>query len=234
MYDFKSRVRFSEVDKDRKLELSSIINYFQDCTTFQSEDLKIGIDFLNEQKRAWIMNGWQIIIDRFPTLCETITIGTWAYGFDTIYGYRNFIIKDEQDQICVRANSIWVYMDLLQYRPTKLSEDVTKLYKFEEKLDLDYAPRKIKIPDCLTTHDTFLITASQLDMYNHVNNSQYIKMAENFLPKNFPVKQLRAEYKKSAHLGDKIHPYTCQTDHRCTIVLSDAQGKPYTIVEITS
>lgn len=233
MYSFKSKIRFSEVDKDRKLELSSIINYFQDCTTFQSEDLNIGINFLNQQKRAWIMNGWQIIIDRFPTLCETITIGTWSYGFDSIYGYRNFVMKDEKNQLCIRGNSIWVYMDLEKYRPVKLTEDVTKLYVFEEKLDMDYAPRKIKLPDSLNPHDPFRVTKSQLDMYNHVNNSQYIKMAEDFLPEQFSVKQLRAEYKKSAHNGDEIYPLTYEADNQYTIVLADSNGNPYTIVEVT-
>ena len=44
MYSFDSRVRYSEVDEDRKLSLTGVINYMQDCSTFQSEDLNMGID----------------------------------------------------------------------------------------------------------------------------------------------------------------------------------------------
>ena len=36
MYSFDSRVRYSEVDEDRKLSLTGVINYMQDCSTFQS------------------------------------------------------------------------------------------------------------------------------------------------------------------------------------------------------
>ena len=34
VYDFTSRVRYSETDADAKLSLTGIMNYFQDCSTF--------------------------------------------------------------------------------------------------------------------------------------------------------------------------------------------------------
>ena len=43
MYSFDSRVRYSEVDEDRKLSLTGVINYMQDCSTFQSEDLNLSL-----------------------------------------------------------------------------------------------------------------------------------------------------------------------------------------------
>lgn len=61
MYSFDSRVRYSEVDEDRKLSLTGVINYMQDCSTFQSEDLNMGIDYLTEKHRAWLLSSWQII-----------------------------------------------------------------------------------------------------------------------------------------------------------------------------
>ena len=51
MYSFDSRVRYSEVDENRKLSLTGMINYMQDCSTFQSEDLNMGIDYLTEKHR---------------------------------------------------------------------------------------------------------------------------------------------------------------------------------------
>ena len=45
MYTFESRVRYSEVDHTELITLPAIINYFQDCSTFQSEDLGVGIDY---------------------------------------------------------------------------------------------------------------------------------------------------------------------------------------------
>ena len=42
MYTFESRVRFSEADHTELLTLPGLVNYFQDCSTFQSEDIGYG------------------------------------------------------------------------------------------------------------------------------------------------------------------------------------------------
>ena len=36
MYTFDSRVRYSETDEEGRLTVTGIINYMQDCSTFQS------------------------------------------------------------------------------------------------------------------------------------------------------------------------------------------------------
>ena len=39
MYTFDGRIRYSEVDRKRALTVEKLIDYFQDCSSFQSEDL---------------------------------------------------------------------------------------------------------------------------------------------------------------------------------------------------
>ena len=231
MYSFNSRVRYSEVDKDKKMDLYSIINYFQDCTTFQSEDIGKGLEYLEKNKRLWLMNAWQIIVKRFPTLGEEITVSTWAYDFKNMYGYRNFMIKDANNQVAAVANSIWVYMDTESYRPVKVTETEIRDYISEEKFDMEYAPRKILVPKNLTALEKFPVIRSNIDIYNHVNNGQYIKMAEEFLPTGYLIKQMRAEYRISAVLGDIIVPMVCNENDTYTVVLASTDGKPFTIIE---
>mgnify|MGYP006990307153 CR=1 FL=1 len=48
MYSFESRIRYSETNFHKKLTLTGITNYFQDCSTFQSEDLGLGIEPLSQ------------------------------------------------------------------------------------------------------------------------------------------------------------------------------------------
>ena len=44
MHKMESRVRYSECAEDNKLKISAIINYFQDCTTDNSEKMGVGHD----------------------------------------------------------------------------------------------------------------------------------------------------------------------------------------------
>lgn len=48
MYDFKSRVRYSEVNSERQLTAPALIDYLQNCRTFQSEDMNIGVEYLEQ------------------------------------------------------------------------------------------------------------------------------------------------------------------------------------------
>ena len=111
-YQFESRVRFSEVDHHQQMTLPGILNYFQDCSTFQSEALGCGIDACNERKRGWVLSSWQVEIERYPRFGEKILVRTWSCGFEGLYGYRNFCMEDGKGEIAVRAYTVWVYMDL--------------------------------------------------------------------------------------------------------------------------
>lgn len=60
------RVRFSEIDHTRKITVPSIINYFQDCSTFQSEDIGVGLDVLSKEKSV----DSDLLADRDRSLSE--------------------------------------------------------------------------------------------------------------------------------------------------------------------
>lgn len=231
MYSFKSRVRFSEVNKDKKMDMFSIINYFQDCSIFQSEDIGMGLAYLEKNKRVWLMNAWQIVVDHFPSMGEEITVSTWAYDFKSMYGYRNFLIQDALGNVAAAANSIWVYMDTENNRPVKVTMEDIRGYNPEEKFDMEYAPRKITIPENLQILEGFPVIRSNIDTNNHVNNGQYIKMAEEFLPNDFIIRQMRAEYRMSAVLGDIIIPMVCREGDTYTVVLANTDKKPYSVIE---
>ena len=66
MYTFDSRIRYSETDSEGKLTMASIINYFQDCSTFQSEDLGLGVAKLRQMHLVWVLSSWQIVVERYP------------------------------------------------------------------------------------------------------------------------------------------------------------------------
>ena len=230
IYQFDSRVRYSEVDMQQRLTLNGIINYFQDCSTFHSEYIGLGIGHLAQQDRAWILSSWQIVIDRLPKFREKITVQTWPYNFKAFYGSRNFALLDERGNRIVSANSLWVFMDTKSGRPVKIAADQLTGYEMEEKLDMEYAERKIMLPQEATEKERFSVLKHQLDTNNHVNNGQYVQMAHEFLADDFRLRQMRAEYKKAALLHDVIVPWVHTEEGNCTVSLCDETGKPYAVI----
>lgn len=51
-YSFESYVRYSEIGEDRSLTLNSVINYFQDCSTFHSEHAGMGPVLMADNRGA--------------------------------------------------------------------------------------------------------------------------------------------------------------------------------------
>ncbi len=232
MYSFESRVRYSEVDVNQELTITGIINYFQDCSTFQSEDLNLGIDYLKGRCRAWWLSSWQIVIERYPRLGEEIVISTWPYDFKGIYGYRNFTIQDKQGNYLVKANSIWFFFDTEAGRPARISPEDVRGYGTgdEKKLDMEYAARKIPVPEAYQTAKEIHVMRHHIDTNHHVNNAQYVDMAREALPEDIRIRQLRVEYKNAAVLGDVMTPQVSRDENDWTVVLCGAEGQTCAVV----
>lgn len=230
-YTFEGRIRFSEVDHSKKITLPGIINYFQDCSIFHSEDLGVGIDYCAEHGRAWVLSAWQVAVERYPMLGEKISVSTWATKFEGLFGTRNFLMTDEKQQTAAYANSVWVYMDARKGRPAKPDEHEITRYGTAEPLPMEYAPRKIALPGQFEDGEAFPVRRYHIDTNEHVNNCQYVQMALEGLAEETEIRKLRVEYKKSAVYGDIIYPQYAREDERTVAKLCDRAGKPYAVVE---
>lgn len=233
MYAFDSRIRYSEIDHNERITLPGIINYFQDCSIFHSESIGFGVNRLKEEGKAWVLSGWQIVAERYPALGEAVKVCTWATGFKGAIGNRNFLMLDGEGKKAAYANSVWVYMDREKGRPVKPGEEEIKGYGIEEPLEMDYAPRKICLPEEMAAGESFQVRKYHIDTNEHVNNCQYVQMALEVLQKEMIIRQVRAEYKKSAVYGDIIQPRIAEEEKRTVVELCDTEGKPYAIVELT-
>jgi acyl-ACP thioesterase len=138
----------------------------------------------------------------------------------------------------VEANTLWVFADIATGRPVKLTEEYTKYYTLEEKLDMDYADRKIKLPEGVfgVVEKPVKIKKAFIDTNKHVNNSRYIECAAEYIPDGLRVKRIRAEYKKQARISDVFYPtvYNGVDDSGNGILcvcLNDENSKPYAVVE---
>ena len=230
-YEFDGRVRYSEIGHRGTMTLPALINYFQDCSIFQSETLGLGTGRLRQDKKAWVLSYWQIIVDRYPKLCEKITTGTFATAFKGLFGDRNFYMKDESGQQIACANSIWVFMDLEKGRPVRPTAEHINPYGTCEPLDMPYEERKIVLPEQSREQEPFPVRKYHIDTNEHVNNSQYVQMALEMAPGDLQVKQVRVDYKKSAVLGDMVFPRVSEEEGRIVVELCDESVTPYAIVE---
>ncbi|MBR1598027.1 MAG: hypothetical protein IJ661_03820 [Lachnospiraceae bacterium] len=249
MFEMKRTVTYSQVGSNITMDMAGIVHYLQDCTLAHSESVGRGIEHVAGTKRAWFLSSWQIEVIRFPEYQEHVTVRTWPHDFKSLYGYRNFDILDNTGAQLVRANSIWIFMDLSRMMPMKPSEEDMKGYDIEPAIDMEYAPRKIKqlgeeyrVEEKKPPYDKNLtavnnssgiyVKKSFLDSNNHVNNGRYVSEALDLIDVG-DIKKMRVDYRKAAVLGDVMYPVVYMNDGITQVVLNDPEGSPYVLVEIT-
>ncbi len=224
MYSYDAIVRYSETGGRKKSNMASLANYFQDCAILQSENVGIGLDYLADHHRAWFLISWQIEVDRYPAMGEKIKVRTWAYDFKASLGFRNIDILDENGIRIVKAASIWSYVDTKTLRPARIENEVSEAYPMEPAIDMEYAPRKIKLFDDHNVVDTRKVMQYQIDSNNHMNNEAYIALAQEYVEDISAIKAVRAEYKMQYVKDDVIVVKRAQKENLLQILLCDEKS----------
>jgi len=232
MYEYDKRIGFSECDTNSRFTIAALIDALQDCSTFQSEDLGVGISVLAKENLVWVVNYWEIQIEGLPKLCDHVTVGTFPYNFKGCFGLRNFYIKDDKGDYLVKANSMWTLIDSIAAKPVKAPEYISSAYTLEEKLEMSYHPRKVQIPGGenvkVYKKDPIRIENHHLDSNHHMNNGQYVKLALSELDDG-EIISFRIDYRKQAMKGDTICPVLYSNGNERVVALYDENNSPYSV-----
>jgi acyl-ACP thioesterase len=234
MYQLESKVRYSEMNTKGHLTYHALLNYLQDSSTLHSEELGESGKALFAKNMAWVLSFWQICIEDMPEGSESITVSTWPYQTKGMLGLRNFCMDNEKGERIVKANSIWVLIDPRNGRPVRITDEVASHYIDEPKLEMEYCDRKIAVPSIYEEMPSITVPKYFIDTNNHVNNAKYVMVAEEYLPEEYAVKEIRVEYKKAAVLGDVIIPRVTITEQDTIVVLADEAGTVYAVVQFLS
>lgn len=241
MYTYTDRIKMSETDKNRNWIIPSIIDSMQNCVMFQLEDLGVGLDYFEKNNKVLVVTCWQVKIFKLPKLFDKITIGTQVYNYKAATGLRHCMIWDDKEKLAIASHSLGVFINPKTGRPIKTSVDEWQKYDINSDSpcnDIKFLPRHISQPNNYKIVEEFDVNIHHLDVNNHMNNGQYVRIAFNHLPDDFEVAQFRVEYKKQATLGDHIIVQLTNNKNESystiCVVLCDTENSPFSIVEFSN
>ena len=233
MYTYHDRASYSRIDKDGLLGVSDVVNAMQDCCLFHSEDVgRSALDLLKKD-RAWLVSSWHIVFERRPVMGEHFVVHTWPYKFKGIFGYRNFLMETPDHEALAYADSRWFFFSPSTNLPVRVDEDEKAAYPTEPAYKMYYQSRKVSCPAETTLAQTIDVCQNYLDTNNHMNNGQYIRLATNVLPLDYEVRELRAEFRLAAKMGDTLYIRTAENEGHFYVVFTDAEENPYFLSDFT-
>ena len=232
-------VHYYEVDYKRRVLLTSIMNYFNDICTEQSDKLGISIDFMKEKGIAWIIYKWDIDIKRYPVYGEKIKVRTEPYSFRKFYAYRKFWIEDEAGSIIVTANTVWFLIDTARRKPLRVTADMYNTFGVSPDKNDALDIRKLSVPGDTDLVREFSVRYSDIDTNNHVNNVNYAAWVLETVPPQvamkYALKNISLVYEKETFYGEVIKVCTSTEDlvdgALCSHKILDREGNILNIAE---
>lgn len=232
MFTYNTKVGYSKVDKNEQVPIYEIMNYLQDCTNFHSESLGMGHKYMEAIGKAWVLVAYKIKINKPIKLGQDICVGTAPTGFDSLYGTRQFFIKDNEGEYLVQADTIWVLIDLDRRRPTRITEEDSKNYEIETLFEGVTSKRKIRFKGEKHKLPAFDVKKTYIDSNGHMNNADYLRVAVEYLPEGFGCKEMDIVYNKEAMEGETIIPYIYEEEDGVGISFEDEKGGLHTTIKL--
>ena len=231
-------VHYYETNYRLECKMSSIINYFCDIGTKQSEELGVGIDYLTERKLAWVFYKYNIKVKRYPKYGEKIKVVTMAKSFKKFYASRAYEIYDENNEKIVDGEGIFLLINIEKRRAVRIPDDQYMAYG----VDIENCPDiKITKLEKLTEEmhqNRFKVRYGDIDSNMHVNNVRYVEWAIESLPLeivlNYELKELSVIFEKECRYGAEISAsYEIKESEDEILILhkiADNEGKELTVL----
>ncbi|MGH4137520.1 acyl-[acyl-carrier-protein] thioesterase [Clostridium sp.] len=239
--DRNYNIHYYEVDIHKRALITSIIDYLGDMAMYQSEILGVGIGHLKENDMAWVLYKWDITMESYPLLNETIKVKTFAHSFRKFYAYRKYEILDAKGNKIGYADSVWILINTNRRRPIRITEDMYVAYGIDnsntDALDIPNIP-KINTVD---SEKSFQVRYSDIDTNVHVNNAKYVAWALETMPKDivldYVLKNIKVTYEKETTYGEiiKVSTEIIKEENKviCRHKIINEEGTELTLLEST-
>jgi acyl-ACP thioesterase len=201
-------VRSYDVGNTGVLKPQGIFQFFQEAAANHATHLGVGYDELQTLGLFWALSRVKVEIVKLPAWGDEITLTTWPKGVDRLFALRDFRMSDREGHAMVRGTSCWLLVDIEKMRPRRI-ETIPRSFPLNDKEHaLQESLDKIPIPAALHVRYERKVMTSDLDVNNHVNNTEYVRWITDCLEIGdgaaSSIRSLQINYLEEAKLGETM------------------------------
>ncbi|CAN6540897.1 unnamed protein product [Malus baccata var. baccata] len=180
-------IRSYEIGADRTASIETLMNHLQETALNHVKTAGLlGDGFgstpeMTVRNLIWVVTKMQVVVDRYPTWGDVVQVDTWVSASGKNGMRRDWIIQDlKTGQILTRASSVWVMMNKVTRRLSKMPDEVRgeiESFFMNSPPVVEEDGRKLpKLDDKTAAFVRSGLTPrwSDLDVNQHVNNVKYI------------------------------------------------------------
>jgi acyl-ACP thioesterase len=171
-----------EVDTEGLLAPRALFAFLQEAAGGDAARAGYTMERLAEEQLVWVIQWMRVEIERYPSRGETLTVTTWARGFERAIAWREFDVVDHSGARIAVGTSRWAVVDLRARRLVRLPEFIRRSPVPDRPPALDCGPSALEPAEPAELERRFEVRRGDLDMVRHVNNTRYVEWALETVP----------------------------------------------------
>ncbi len=208
-YTVSSNIGYNQVDKDGLVRSISTVQLFEEAAIEHCYEINRNVFDLLKEGYGWVLRSGSIGFQFYPCYGEKVKTTTWISRWSPFQGVREFLLTNEEEQICAKATSLWAYIDMEKRRPSLIPEVFRKEWYFDSRRAMDtiFVKHPIDIPPN-SLQKSFHIRRQDIDSNNHVHNGKYLEWIMEIVPERFytekRIKTMEGAFLQEAGKTDQI------------------------------
>ncbi|KAJ8504168.1 hypothetical protein OPV22_005054 [Ensete ventricosum] len=180
-------IRSYEIGADRTASIETLMNHLQETALNHARSAGLLVDGfgstpeMTKKNLIWVVTKMQVLVERYPSWEDVVEVDTWVASSGKNGMRRDWHVHDYRTgQTVLRATSVWVMMNKLTRRLSKIPEEVRAEigpYFVDRDPIIDEDSRKVqKLQDDTADYIKRGLNPrwGDLDINQHVNNVKYI------------------------------------------------------------
>ncbi|HUA71313.1 MAG TPA: acyl-ACP thioesterase domain-containing protein [Solirubrobacteraceae bacterium] len=199
LFSERARARLADCAPTGRLRLDALARWAQDVA--YADAVEAGLS----RRAAWVVRRTRMRVDRFPRFGEEFTLATFCSGLGRMWAERRTSMTPVGEAAgTVEVVSLWVHLDPLSGRPTKLTADEIAMWGESAEGRTVNARLRHPSPDGVADSFRWQFRNSELDLAGHVNNAAYLTPVEEELLQDSEPESIdvEIEYRSAAQAGE--------------------------------
>ncbi|KAK8545212.1 hypothetical protein V6N13_066504 [Hibiscus sabdariffa] len=223
-------IRSYEIGADRTASIETVMNHLQETALNHVRSAGMLVDGFGstpemcKKNLIWVVTRMQVVVDRYPTWGDVVQVDTWVSASGKNCMRRDWIIRHSKTgEILTRASSIWVMMNKLTRRLSKIPEEVRgeiePYFMNTDPVVAEDSRKLVKLDDNCAEYVRKGLTPrwNDLDVNQHVNNVKYIGWILESTPlpilESHELSSVTLEYRRECGRDSVLQSLSAVSDH---------------------
>jgi acyl-ACP thioesterase len=202
-------VTTADCDMNARLRAGGLVNFLVLAAINSADTLGFGYAGLRGQQLFWVLSRMTVEIYQPMKWYDKAIVETWPKDVNGLLYLRDFVVKNQKEEIVAKCTSGWLAIDIHSKRPRKVDEKHSYIFdRMKDRHALEQLPEKL---GAVAEGNSFELKSTwfDLDLNKHVTSTRYIDWLVDTLPveflRNHYPTRLSINYLKETMHGETIN-----------------------------